>query len=203
MYIFNLVAMKYRRKVFYEDNFLTWCARVETEVIPDVDLMTPFEDIPIEVTNNMLQLPCNLFKLEDVYDDNEEMLSYYNNNGFYLYNMKDKSGNPIAEGSTIHLNYEGTNIDLKTGTPLCAKGHEFICETFCKLQAFEEDVSLKNFSSELYGLWLNSLSGLVAAAKQDIYQHKTRQDNDRITVIKGNMIPMIGNLPLKHKQFIS
>lgn len=200
-YIFNTVTRKYRRKVFYEDDFLSWCAQVETQVIPDIDLMTKFENIGIEVVNNILALPCNVFRLEDIFDSGEDYLRKYDNNGNYLYNMIDSNGNAIVNGDTIYLNYTGTNVDLETGIPLCVQGHQFVCETYCKIQAFEEDVSLNNFSANLYAAWMQSLGGLIAAAKQDIYQHKERNEINKITIIKGNMLPRIGNLPLKHKQF--
>lgn len=200
MYIYNMVTRKYRRKKFYEDDFLAWCAVVETQIIPDVDFMIHFEEIGIDYTNGLLPLPCNIHRLLDVFDISEQTI-FYQNNGTHLYGLKDYNGNLIADGTTIYLNYIGTNIDVKTGIPLCLRGHEFVCETYCKIQAFEEDVTLKNFDANMYALWINSLPGLIAAAKQDVHQHISREMVNRNIIIRANMIPMIGKLELSHNLF--
>lgn len=195
-----MVTRKYRRKKFFEDDFLAWCQVVETQIVPDVDFMVNYEEVGIVYTNNMLPLPCNIYRILDVFDSNEELL-FYENNGSYLYGLKDDNGISVAEDTTIYLNYIGTSIDLVTGTPLCLKGHEFVCETYCKLQAYEEDVALKNFAPDMYALWQGSLPGLIAAAKQDVYRHMDRSQVNNRVIIRGNMIPRIGTLELSHNMF--
>ena len=41
----------------------------------------------------------------------------------------------------------------------------------------------------------------IAAAKQDVYQHMTRDDVNKRVIIRGNMIPKIGTLELSHNLF--
>lgn len=201
LYILNRLSRVYKQKQFNDDDVMVWCQEVEREIIADVEHMPKYEEIDIEVTNGILTLPCNLYRLLDVYDSSEGRI-LYQSNGTNLYGLKDTSGNEISDGTTIYINYRGSAIDLVTGIPLCLRGHEFVCETFVKIRAFEEDSGLQKFPYNTWQMWNTQLGGQVTAAKQNYINMDRSKIND-ITIIKGNMIPRIGNLPLSHNQFNS
>ena len=103
--------------------------------------------------NNMLLLPCNVFRLLDVYESRNKKLTY-KNNGAYLYDFRYNGiKQTYPNGFKLYLNYVGINIDETTGELLIVKGHEEACKTFCKIEAFAEDAAYGRFSKDLWYLW--------------------------------------------------
>jgi len=191
----------YKSKIWDIGAVRTWCMNVETRFIKDIETMIKYEEIDLTVNNNMVLLPCNIFRILDVYlSDNQNGLDY-KNNGSYLYDLK-QNGNTInlPDNSIVYINYSGVNIDINTGEFLIVKGHEEACKTYCKIQMFEEDVAFGKFNYSLWAGWQQQFSGQFLGAKNN-YQHKSRKQIDDINIIRGNMVQRIGDLPLHHELF--
>lgn len=191
------LAMQYKNKEFMLDDVTELCAQVVLNLMSDVSTMYEFEEIPLEVENSRIKLPCNVFTIHDLYDSNDHDVDY-NNRGIYLYNPKDKDGNLIADGTTLYINYAGIPVD-DTGNLLIFSNFQFVCETFCKLRMFEEDVLMGKADKQIWMTWQSLLPGQVIAARQTT-RHLTKADKTEILIIKGNMIPRIGPMELKHKR---
>lgn len=178
----------------------TWCGIVETRYIKDIETMIQFDEIDLCVMNNMLLLPCNVFRLLDVYESRNKKLTY-KNNGAYLYDFRYNGiKQTYPNGFKLYLNYVGINIDETTGELLIVKGHEEACKTFCKIEAFTEDVAYGRFSKDLWYLWKEEFSGQFKASRYNI-QHKSRLDIDNLNIIRGNMIPKIAGIELYHEMY--
>jgi len=178
------------------------CAQVETRYIQDVDLMTSIYEVPITVINSQALLPCNIFRILDVYDGYGTAIGYsLSDKGSYLNALKYiNSGSDYIE-DTIYINYKGTNIDTETGFPLIIKGHENACETFCKIRLFEEDALFGKLNYTMYRNWEQQFSGQILNALQNPYRRLVANYLKQLETIRGNMIPQIGRLELSHKKF--
>ena len=177
----------------------TWCSVVETRYVKDIETMAEFEEIDLTVDNGMVLLPCNIFRILDVYKSENEILEY-KNNGSYLYDFKINGHKAnYVDGTKLYIDYRGVNVD-NNGEILIVKGHEEACKTYCKLQMFEEDAAFGRFDKSMFAMWKEEFSGQFKAARYNI-QHKSRLKIDNLTVIRGNMIPKIGDLVLHHELF--
>jgi hypothetical protein len=190
----------YKSKSWDIGNVRTWCAEVETQRIKDVGTMTQYLKIDLTVNNGMVLLPCNVFRVYDLYEGSNKMLEY-NTNGAYLYDIRFNGVKQnYPDGSKLYINYVGTNIDVNTGEILIVKGHEIACKTLCKINMFEEDAAFGKFDKNLIEVWKQELSGQVLAAKYNV-QHKSRKQIDNLNKIRGNMLVSIAGLSLHHELY--
>lgn len=196
------LGRSFKSKTWDIGDIRTWCGEVETRYIKDIETMVNYEEIDLTVDNGMVLLPCNIFRILDVYEHRNRILEYdMTDNGTYIYNFRH-NGRKVhyPDGSRIFINYRGTNIDEKTGEMLIVKGHEIPCKTWCKINAFEEDAAMGRFNEKLWFYWKEEFSGQFQAAKQN-FQHKSRSRIDNLNIIRGNMIPKIAGLSLHHELY--
>lgn len=177
-----------------EDDIIEWCAECETDYIADYNFFVPFRQVGVKVERNVAKLPCNIYRIEDVYAQGGVRVSYYND-GSYL----DLGRN--FRGNVVFLNYLGVPVD-KEGIPLVGKGHEQACTTFCIMQSllpFHIAGTLKN--PMIYAEYEDRLNYQCIASRNG-YRHKDRNELNKMDIIFGNMIPKIGSLQLVHEAFI-
>lgn len=177
-------------------DIIEWCAQVETRHIKDVDSMIDHYGIGQAIQHGMIKIPCNVFRILDVYDENENQL-FYGNNGAYLHDITDLSGNPLSEGDIVYMNYAGLPVDTE-GIPMVAAGHEIACETFIKLNMFEEDALFQRVNQNLYFAWKNEFP-LQCMAARNTFQKLSRNDIEYQSMPMQNMIQKIGDLPIIQK----
>lgn len=195
----------YKSKNWEIGNIRTWCAEVETRYIKDIETMTEFEEIDLTVDldsndNPQVLLPCNIFRILDIYENSEVNLEY-KTNGAYAYDFKwNDIAQTYEDGDVLYINYRGVNIDETTGEILIVKGHEIACKTWCKIQMFEEDAAFGKFDKNLIEVWKNDFSGQCIAARHN-YQHKSRERINNLNIIRGNQIVQIAGLSLHHELF--
>lgn len=193
------LGLLYKSKTWNIGDVRTWCADVETNHIRDVETMTFFEGVDLTVTNGIVLLPCNVYRIYDVYDASNNQLMY-NTNGAYLYDFKiNGTSVTFNDNDVLYINYVGINVD-DNGEILIVKGHETACKTWCKINAFEEDAAYGKFDKSMWSLWREEFSNQCLAARYNI-RHKDRLNIDNINKIRGNMLPKIGSLILYHEMF--
>ncbi len=191
----------FKSKIFDLHDIIEWCGIAETRYIKDIDLMVPVYEVPLTVVNSQALLPCNIYRILDVYDGNSTLIDFkFNSHGTYLVNLKYRDRDSAYTEDTIYINYMGTPIDEDTGYPLIIKGHENACEMFCKIRAFEEDAVLGKISYPMWDSWNMKFSGMISNAAQNPYRHKTKVYLKELEIIKGDMFPQIGKLVLSHKK---
>jgi len=190
-------------KTIHFDPYLVgeYCARVEIEHVCDPDLMWRFREVPLTIGfEKMVLMPCNVYKIEDLYDDSDNHLTFDKTNT-HLFNIRDKATDvEYEEGDVVYINYIGVPVDKDTGQVLIPAGHEIACETFCKIMFFEEDRML-GIGDPNYWENLNVLfSNQVMAVRSD-YRHTTNEHLQKINIIRGNMLSSIGRMPLAHEKY--
>lgn len=191
--ILSRISMKYKSKEFNPDDVMEWCQMVETEYICDIDTMIKFLNVKLPVVGGKAMLPCNVYRVVNVFTDpnvRHSTIQNYNNGAYLFFNSNFK-------GDFVYINYIGTNID-ETGIPLIVKGHEQACETFVKMSAFEEDAVTGKFPAQIWSMWNQQFSGQCEAAKSD-FRHYQDIKLEKMDMIKMNFIPRVGNKPLLHK----
>jgi len=199
--ISNRLNRQFRYKEFDPELVAEYCAQAEIEYIADVNIMNIFKSVPLTVGfQKMVLLPCNVFRILEVYNDSDPRLSY-NKTATHLTHIIDlTSGEEVEEDDTIYITYIGVPVDPKTGEILIPSGHEPALETYCKMKFFEEDALLGKIDKNMWVLWSNQFSGQVSHVKSS-FRHIDRLKINNLNVIQGNMLPQIGRLPLIHEQF--
>ena len=185
----------YKNKVIEIGDIIEWCAEVETEHIPELDKMFYFEAEEFIVSNKMIQLPCHLHRLLDVYTDSStsySIIEKVGNNGSYLYGFPEG----IEDGDTIYLNYIGIAV-TEEGYPLVIKTHEVPCMFFCRCRLFEEEMNNGEYPSQLWQMYDQKFTASCVNARQNQIQWK-RSDPNQLIKIRGMMIKRLGKTTLRN-----
>ena len=67
-----------------------YCARVLIEHVNDIEFMWKFEKVPLVLgSQNMALLPCNIYRIIELFDENDELLSF-SKTQTHLFNIKNK-----------------------------------------------------------------------------------------------------------------
>lgn len=174
-----------------EVDIAEWCAECEIDYIKQIEYWVPFNRIPIQVIDGMAKLPCNVYRLRDVYYGGQRIA--YHNDGSFLRFGEDFTA------AYVFLNYTGIPIG-EDGIPLILKGHEQACEAFCLWKLVYPLYIAGKYDRYLYKDIEDRLDIQCIAAKNG-YRHKDRAEVDKWTVVMGNLIPMIGSMQLYHEAF--
>lgn len=175
-----------------EDDIIEWTAECEIDYIADYSYFVKFRQVPLTVANCIAKLPCNVYRIEDVYLPSGNV-PYYND-GAYLRLPED------FRGTVIYINYIGIPVDNE-GIPLILKGHEQANVSFCVLQLLTPlhmAGQLKN--PNVYAEYTDKVNYQCHAAKNG-YRHKDRAAVNQEVIVWGNTIPKIGGLLLAHEAF--
>lgn len=182
-------------KSFDYDDIVEWCAKVETDFIKDVDKMAIYEAVPLTVNSmRMAKIPCNVFKLEDVfYDPNnsDSVFEGLGNNGSYLFGFPDF----VKVGSIVYINYVGIPID-ENGDPLIIRGHQEACKQYCMSQILFQDYINGKIPMQVWIEIDRKFSNMTTAALQDATEF-TRDHYNTLIKIHASVITRIGRLTLK------
>lgn len=191
------IARRFPSKQFNEDDILEWCQVVECDMIGAVDGMYPYIGFELPVVGGRAKLPCNVYRITDVYTTpgNENSRIPFNR-------LQGHISFGTSSYSKVYIDYYGTPIDLDTGIPLIQTGHELACEAYCVLMMHEDDMSQGRIDRGLYQMYDQKATGEILAAmgSQNI-QHKTRGDLNTLEAIKYNMIPKPAALKLLSGNF--
>ena len=186
--IMTRLASFITQKNVQEADIMEWCQQAEVEFIKDMTSFWKYLNVKLQVKNNTAQLPCNVFRILDVFsspDNNQSRISYGGNRGFIFL--------PDYNNDYIYINFIGTPIN-DDGMPMIAKGHEQACETYCLLRMFAEDSIYRKIDPNLYNLWEQKFQGQVTNIKQSV----RRFDRNKMNVLNAMKysVMRIGNLRL-------
>ena len=180
-----------------------WCAECETEFCGDIESYRTYVDVPLTVNDNrQVLLPCNLYKIQDVFaviGDNSSRITY-SNNGVYLSFSSDQTFPTNDDGNSIvYMNYKGIAIDTDTGYPLIKKGHEYACEAYCLTKIYLEDYLSGKMGIAQWNELQAQLSNALATVRRP-----GKMDNQKmleIQHIKTNLIQKPYELPLYNMNY--
>jgi hypothetical protein len=188
-----------KRKDFSEVEVMRWCQEVETLHIKDLSTMWRFEEIKIETIDynsdwKLFELPCNVFRLLNVYEDPDNPISHLEhkwlNQNNRVYKMVENRNQ-----DSIYINYIGTPIS-DDGVPLILKTHVQACETYIQMKLYWEDTL--DGKSQVGWHLSKKFSGQVTHLKNDV-THLDAEHFNRLNVINGDMIESIGNMRILNK----
>ena len=172
----------FKHKQFDEEDILNWCQEVEVLYVADPDAMVQYLQVPLTVgSNRRVQLPSNIYKLQAVYEfdekpENQNQRIHYRRLPNTVVLNKDPK-NPV-----VLVNYIGTALDSDC-LPQIDRNHQPACETWCKIQEFEEEALHGKIDRTLYFDWKQRFDGQIQAVKGGVDKWDD-QDWAKMTMIQ-------------------
>ena len=192
--IFERLTRTFPEKNIQESDIIAWCAECETEWIGDIEAMTQYTKKALTVSNLQALLPCNVYRILDVYTDPtnpNSVIPYYNNGAYLIF------GSDVTE-TTVYINYHGITIDQDTGYPLIKQGHEQACEAFCLWKLSYSDWMTNRIDNSKFAYIEEQKNLQIDAAKYDM-RNFDRQRLRNIRTIMANMRPQLVGHNLYHQ----
>lgn len=188
---------RFKNQTFYEEEVMNYCQECEQQ-IGDIDSMVKFIEIPLIVTDfSKALMPCNVFKIMDVYlqpKDNNSRVNYNRNgDGRYLFFDTD------LRLRRVYINYIGTPVN-RDGIPLIVRAHEMACLYYSLYNSLMEVASEGKFDMSMWGLFRNETPLRIAEAIGS-KRHRDSADMNHLDIIRGNMVPKIGSMSLLNTTF--
>jgi hypothetical protein len=118
-------------KTFSPVDVIEWSSECVVEELKMAPAWYTYKKVALTVTNGKALLPCNLYRLLDVYDRMSKRVKYDDSSGSYL----------VFEGYSdtyIYINYYGLPID-SDGMILIPKGSEKACTYYCLKMVYQDD----------------------------------------------------------------
>jgi len=186
--VLESLEQKFPEKKWDEEDVYKWCQQVQLLLVADPDALWMYKNIHLPVISGKVELPSNLYKLIDVFDPETNDRVRYNRRNKTLKKLIDFSKDVIA------INFIGNPIDDNC-MPLINEDYVFACETFCKINGFENDMLYNKINQNVYFDWTNRFDGMLQGAKGSFVDWGA-QEFGEMMVIMGNEIPKIGYQPL-------
>ena len=187
-FVHSYLARTYKDTNFSKADVAEWCGDLVSHAC-DIDSLVIYEEDEMTIENNMVELPCFLSRLFDVYYDktnSNTIMEHIGNNGRYLYGFPEI----LKNGDKVYIDYAGLPV-TENGDILIPKQYELACRKYCMIQIKEEDVINGNFPMQIHQMWKQELSNMIDAAKQKMTNYKT-SDFNKLLRIRGNMINKLG-----------
>ena len=165
---------------------------LETEVIGNWAQFERYDKHEITVADGKAYLPCNIYRILDVYDANEMRIMRYHNNGTYI--SFSEFGGSIPDGSKLYINYYGIPIDDETGYPLFLRGHEQALYDGCVLRLYEEDYSLGKMRGDVYNEMVTKYEVSLRSCNNG-FRHFSRNDAKDYLAVVCNAIQKVNRTP--------
>jgi hypothetical protein len=192
------LAMTHKKKSFTIDEIVEWCAECTIEILGNPVAMYDYNRFKVIVTGNLGLLPCNMYRLLDVYDaSNTRIKNYYNDGVHLIFNTTQTFYKDDLDRDYVYINYSGVPVDNKTGYPLILKGHELACEAYCTWKLYYEDFLSNNINGQQWQ-YIDQQKIIQCSAGNNGVRHETNDDSRRMLNVVLNMIPNMNNIPLYH-----
>lgn len=188
--IYNRLSMTHKKKMRGVPlrNIVEWCATVEIEYIKDFAQFVEVIGHEVKVSNYRGKLPCNIFKLENVYTPENKRLFNYGYNGTYLFFEREE----IKTG-TVLIDYRGIPLSDEDNLPLLLTGHEEACTKYCIYQLYQEDFAEGKVSS----FFIQSIQAEFNDAVDDSrssHRHMTGDDRHRFLMALSNIVSNVNRV---------
>ena len=118
-----------------------WCSEVITDYLKDpVGLVQHKKYCVVDGTTKLMvdgraTLPTNIFKLEGIFDQDNNLVTNYIYQGDYII----FSDNYMP--TKVYIDYYSLPVDETTGYPLIKRGYEPACYAYCVYKMYEEDAT--------------------------------------------------------------
>lgn len=182
-------------KYINEDSIYEWCFDAEVNYISNVNDMVLYFNVEVKYdkTTRRAILPCNIFRLVNVYDCSNNPLEYNLQPPAYI------KLNSCDITSPVFISYYGLSVDDE-GVPYIPSNHIPALETWCKIKLLEFDSLIGKFP---YNVWSDieaKFSRQVTAIKQS-WARKDHEHSNKMDKIDFNMLPLAAKRRLLHKYY--
>jgi len=171
---------------------IEWCAEIEVEVIGNWAQFERYDKYEITVADGKALLPCNIYRILDVYDSGDTRIMKYHNNGACI--SFSEYGGSISDGYKLYINYLGIPIDLETEYPLFLRGHEQALFAGCVLKLYTEDYSLGKMRGDVYQNMVTDYEVALRSANNG-FRHFSRNDAKDYLAVVCNAIQKVNKTP--------
>ena len=157
-----------------EADILEWCMQVENELCPNVDNMYIYTRVPLKVINNTAKLPCNIYRISDIYATHSDhghggRVPFTDLGSMVAFNPHLKVHHP-------YIDYWGSPIDLDTGEALLQRGHETACEWYCTYNLLFNEWGAGRVNANFFSEVKANKENEIQAAQCYSVHFKTRGD---------------------------
>lgn len=187
-------------KQFSPNEVIEWCAEVEHDILEDIEGFALYKQVPLVVNNLQALLPCNLFRLMEVFISNDRRIKYSNQGDFIMFDSIQTFNKNNQGQDIVYISYYGIPVDPKTGYPLIKKGHELACEAYCTWKVYYEDFLIGKIDANRWS-FINQQKENELNAAMNGFRHWDKAQLEQISIIKMNMIPRIGQIPMMHLEW--
>ena len=192
------LSQVHKQKKFTIEEIVQWCAVCSIEIVGNPDVMAHYMAVALPVENHKALLPCNIYRLHDVFDSNDNRFLSYSNDGIHIIFPSNQGFNKDKLGRDVcFINYTGIAVDPKTGYPLIPRGHELACEAYCAYNLYYEDFLTGKINATQYQVLENNKMVQCEAAKGG-FRHFTADDMKQFLNVVTNMIPNMRRIPMYH-----
>lgn len=195
--VYHKVARKLKGETINKYDIEEMCFHAEANYLADAEMLGKFVDFEIEIDKTTRQglLPCNILRLVEVYNENEEPISYS------IIGVADQPSRIKIDESDlkVYVSYIGINVD-ENGLPLIRTSHIDALEAYCIKELIEADVLIGKKPFQLLERYEMKFSNMVVGLKQN-WDFKDHQTHNKIDAIRYNMIPVAARRRLLHKTF--
>lgn len=178
-------------------DIIEWCAEIEIEVIGNYHQFTKYENVPLTVIDGKAMLPCNIFRISDIYSSSNNRIFNAHSDGDKISFSEDSNYIP-SSNEIIYINYIGIPVDPETGYPLLLKGHEQALYWGCLTRMYEEDYLTQNIHGNIYNDMTIRYETALNAADNG-FRHHTRNDMKEYMAVVLNAIQKANRLPMQTK----
>lgn len=189
--IMNVIAQRYKSVNLARSQVMEWSAYAQINELGVAKDFFFFQDVPLVLEDDSntkykkAKMPCNIFRLLDVYDDNAVRVPY-NTDGIYFY-FKDPP-------TKVFIKYYGVPV-TEEGRPLFIDGHEVALAYYCLYNYYEELYMLQRIDGQRFSFieqkWYDERE-----KARSILRRKDRGDIERMLQIISNMVPKVGYVPV-------
>jgi len=192
--IFARLSRNYKTKMLSHSigDIIEWCAEIEVEVLGHAIQFVKFQDVELTVIDGKALLPCNIYRLTDIFLHSGKRLMSVHNDGDKLSFGED--GYVPADGEKIYINFMGIPLDEK-GYPMFLKGHEQALYWGCVVRMFEEDYAMQRIHPNIYNdITIRYESALNASGTG--MRHHSKNDLKNYMAVILNAIQKPNRMPL-------
>ena len=178
------VGQYIKNKQINESDFVEWCFKVESEILGKEQWAWEFQQFEMTVKNKRIFLPCNIYRILDIYTHPHHEGSRINATQIGTFATVN-----LPEDSKVYMDYLGIPIDLETAEPLILKGHEMACEAWCVFMMHYSDILNDKLSIDAKNRITATKDNEILAAQSYSSRQRTRNDLNKRMAIQYNMIP--------------
>jgi hypothetical protein len=194
--IFSRLQRVFRQKMqeYAIGDVVEVCAEIELEILGNYNTFRHVDKHALVVNQSRVMLPCDLYRLKDVYTGGNQRIFFFTNNGTYL-SFNEECNILPSDGSTIYINYEGIPVD-ENGYPMLLRGHEQACFWGCVVRFFEEDHAMGRVNENTWRDWSSKYEFALSSANTG-FRHMSRNEMKTFLAVMYDAIPKVSEMNLK------